>query len=136
MCFWSNDNNISTDTLPWKLGDIIEGFEFTFKHKSWRIYFARTTFQHKMQASHPFKKVRTDNVSDQVVELDAKSVIAFFFGSSTEPIHPEYVHQNFGHKGKITWLKQFMPLSIAVRVDTKNGMKVNNVDQLSILMKF
>jgi GNAT superfamily N-acetyltransferase len=68
------------------------------------------------------KKARYDEVADDIVELDAHEVIKFFFDGSETGISPEFVHQSFGRSGKLVWFKDFMPLSINVYVNTKNGM--------------
>jgi hypothetical protein len=70
----------------------------------------------------PIKKIRLGESELEITTLNARDVISFYLGCSSRPIHPEFVHQNFGQAGKIAWPTKLLPLNISVFVDSQNDM--------------
>ncbi len=68
------------------------------------------------------KRLRQEEVSDDIIELDAADIVRFQFEDSVEPVSPDFVHQSFGQSGQIMWFNNLMPLSITVHVKTSDGM--------------
>ena len=69
------------------------------------------------------KKIRLDEaVNNATVILNAAEIISFVFDDS-DPIPPQFVHQNFGQSGDFEWPTDLLPLRITIRVLTSEQLQ-------------